>query len=101
MIRRIAWAIGLPVRLLLVGLLLLYRHTVGPMVSGRCRFHPSCSAYALEAVRVHGALKGSALAGWRVLRCSPLSDGGPDPVPPAGRWTPPSQEYERIIRGKA
>lgn len=84
MIRRLLWATGLPVRAVLVGLLKAYRATIGPMLGPRCRFHPSCSAYAEEAVRVHGAAKGSALAAWRVLRCSPLSSGGLDPVPPGG-----------------
>jgi uncharacterized protein len=65
---------------------LVYRGTVGQLLVGRCRFHPTCSAYAVEAIRVHGALKGSALAVWRVARCSPLSAGGLDPVPPAGTW---------------
>ena len=83
---RLLWLSGAPVRAVLVGLLLAYRATVGRLASGRCRFHPSCSAYALEAVRVHGAVKGSVLAAWRVARCSPLTAGGPDPVPPRGAW---------------
>lgn len=78
---RLIWLAGAPLRWLLAGVVVAYRATVGPMVAGRCRFHPSCSAYALEAIRVHGALRGSALAVWRVLRCSPLTDGGLDPVP--------------------
>ncbi|HEV3474965.1 MAG TPA: membrane protein insertion efficiency factor YidD [Actinomycetota bacterium] len=78
---RVAWAAGVPVRALLVGLIAAYRVTLGRLLAGRCRFHPTCSAYALEAIRVHGALKGSALSVWRVLRCSPLTAGGPDPVP--------------------
>jgi putative membrane protein insertion efficiency factor len=85
--RRVLWAVGLPFRLAVIGLLRAYRAVVSPLLGDRCRFHPSCSAYALEAVRTHGALKGSVLAGWRVLRCSPLSAGGPDPVPARGRWT--------------
>ena len=83
---RALWGAGAPVRGALVGLLLLYRATVGRLAWGRCRFHPSCSAYALEAVRTHGAAKGALLATWRVLRCSPLTAGGPDPVPPPGSW---------------
>jgi len=51
-----------------------------------CRFEPSCSRYALDALERHGALKGALLAVWRVLRCNPLSKGGYDPVPPPGRW---------------
>ena len=53
-----------------------------PMAVGnRCRFYPSCSAYAVEALQKHGALKGVRLAGWRLLRCHPWCDGGHDPVP--------------------
>jgi uncharacterized protein len=102
-IRRIAWALGLPARAVLIGLLLAYRAVVGPMFPPRCRFHPSCSAYALEAVRVHGAVKGAALAAWRVLRCSPLTTGGPDPVPPRGLWSggDADQEYEAVIPEEA
>jgi putative membrane protein insertion efficiency factor len=79
---RAAWWVGSPFRLLILAALGVYRGTVGQLASGRCRFHPTCSAYAIEAVRTHGALKGSALAAWRVLRCSPLTAGGIDPVPP-------------------
>lgn len=85
-------AAGAPVRLLLLGLVGAYRATVGRMTGGRCRFHPSCSAYAQEAIRVHGALKGGGLALWRILRCSPLSDGGPDPVPTR------RVEYDTVIQ---
>lgn len=46
-----------------------------------CRFYPTCSAYAIEALRIHGAFKGSALSLWRLLRCHPFSKGGYDPVP--------------------
>jgi uncharacterized protein len=81
MIARVMWGLGLPARAILLGALRLYRSTLGPLLGPRCRFHPSCSAYAEEAVRVHGAFKGSALAVWRILRCSPLTAGGPDPVP--------------------
>lgn len=81
-----AWVLGLPVRVALIALVRAYRAAIGPMMAGRCRFHPSCSAYAEEALRVHGALKGAALAGWRIVRCSPLSAGGLDPVPARGRW---------------
>lgn len=79
--RRLAWLLGTPVRLLLIGAIHVYRATFSHALGGQCRFHPSCSRYALDAVRIHGALKGSALAAWRVLRCSPLTAGGIDPVP--------------------
>ncbi|MDQ4005043.1 MAG: membrane protein insertion efficiency factor YidD [Actinomycetota bacterium] len=59
--------------------------SLGQLVAGRCRFHPTCSAYAAEAIRTHGAIRGSGLAVWRVLRCSPLTPGGLDPVPETRR----------------
>ena len=65
----------------LVAALRLYQVTLGPWLGGQCRFHPTCSAYAVEALRVHGALCGSWLALRRLLRCHPLGGGGYDPVP--------------------
>lgn len=56
----------------------LYRWLLGPLYSGRCKYHPSCSQYALDALRQYGFLKGSVLAGWRLLRCNPWSHGGVD-----------------------
>jgi len=89
---RVAWlwehSIGLVLRYLLIGLISLYRLTISPLLGSRCKYHPSCSAYALGAVQTHGALKGSALAGYRLLRCNPWSLGGLDPVPPTGAWVP-------------
>jgi putative membrane protein insertion efficiency factor len=79
--RRALWWAGLPARAVLLGLVRAYRRTFRGALAGRCRFHPSCSAYADEAIRVHGAFRGGALAAWRVLRCSPLTAGGLDPVP--------------------
>ncbi|GGK41561.1 hypothetical protein GCM10010124_38020 [Pilimelia terevasa] len=67
----------------MIGLALVaYRRWVSPALPARCRFYPSCSAYAQEAVARHGALRGSALAAWRLLRCHPYHPGGYDPVPP-------------------
>ncbi len=57
-----------------------YRRWVSPALPARCRFHPSCSAYALEAVTRHGAWRGSWLATRRLLRCHPWNPGGHDPV---------------------
>ncbi len=63
-----------------IALVQLYRHTLGLYVGGRCKYHPSCSQYAVDAVRAKGLVRGSALAGWRLLRCNPWSRGGFDPV---------------------
>ncbi len=73
----------------LTALLRAYRYAVSPMLGARCRFHPSCSAYALEAIAAHGALRGSWLAVRRVARCHPWHPGGYDPVP----VTHPEQEH--------
>jgi uncharacterized protein len=69
---------------LLVLLIRGYRYAISPLYGQVCRYHPSCSAYALEAVTVHGGLRGSWLAGRRVLACHPWAPGGFDPVPPQG-----------------
>jgi putative membrane protein insertion efficiency factor len=73
-------------RRLLVRLVDLYRAVLSPLLPPLCRFEPSCSAYAREAILRHGSLKGSILAIWRILRCNPFCKGGLDPVPPKGRW---------------
>jgi putative membrane protein insertion efficiency factor len=72
----------LPGRVLALGVI-AYRRWISPGLPARCRFYPSCSAYALEALAVHGALRGSWLAIRRVGRCHPFHPGGFDPVPPA------------------
>jgi putative membrane protein insertion efficiency factor len=58
-----------------------YRAVFSPWVGYNCRFHPTCSAYALEALERHGAVKGGALAAWRILRCNPFGGSGVDDVP--------------------
>jgi uncharacterized protein len=65
----------------LIGLISLYRRWVSPLLPPSCRFHPTCSEFALEALRQHGLVKGGALAVHRIGRCHPWSAGGPDPVP--------------------
>lgn len=62
-----------------------YRRWISPALPARCRFYPSCSAYAVEAISTHGALRGLGLAIWRLLRCQPFNPGGYDPVPPPKR----------------
>lgn len=70
-----------PAASLLVLLLGGYRRFISPLFGPHCRYHPTCSAYALEAVRIHGAWHGSVLALRRVARCHPWQPGGVDPVP--------------------
>ena len=62
-------------------LLILYKRLVSPLLPPACRYVPSCSEYAAEAVARHGFVYGAILAGWRLLRCNPLARGGYDPVP--------------------
>lgn len=64
-----------------MGLIWLYQATLGPWLGGRCRFYPSCSHYAVEALREHGLLRGSWLALCRIGRCHPFHEGGVDLVP--------------------
>jgi putative membrane protein insertion efficiency factor len=73
---------GLPIR--------IYQRVISPALPQRCKYHPSCSAYALQAIRSYGILRGVVLAAWRVLRCNPWSHGGFDPV-----------EQQRLFRPRA
>ena len=70
-----------PAAAILGGAVTAYQWTVRPLLGANCRFHPGCSDYALDALRTHGAVRGSALAAKRVLRCNPWNEGGFDPVP--------------------
>jgi uncharacterized protein len=74
-----------PVARLLLLLIAVYRRGISPLLGPRCRFLPTCSAYAADAVTTHGALRGSWLAVRRVARCHPFHPGGLDPVPPGRR----------------
>lgn len=76
-----------PVARLLVALVGGYRRWISPLLGPHCRFSPTCSAYAGEALVRHGALRGSWLAIRRLVRCQPFSPGGFDPVPPAASAT--------------
>ena len=63
-----------------------YQRFISPLFGPTCRYYPSCSAYALGAVRTHGPIKGGILSAWRLLRCNPWSPGGIDHVPEKGCW---------------
>lgn len=65
----------------LIGFVKLYRLVLSPMLGANCRYMPTCSSYAIEAISLHGPLKGSAMSLWRIVRCNPFSQGGYDPVP--------------------
>ncbi len=67
-------------RRLVVASIRAYQHLFSPVLGQRCRYYPSCSSYAVQAVQNYGILRGLVLAVWRVLRCNPLSRGGVDPV---------------------
>jgi putative membrane protein insertion efficiency factor len=73
-------ALSAPLRWVLIGLLRAYGATLSGWLGGQCRFYPSCSRYAEDAIRAHGAVKGIGLAVWRVLRCNPFGAGGVEHV---------------------
>lgn len=78
-------------------LVLGYQRFLSPLLGPRCRFEPSCSAYAREALSEHGAARGSALAFWRLLRCQPFGTPGYDPVPE--RTLAPDEHRVTVLRG--
>ena len=80
--RRVLWIAGTPARALLLGAIGLYRVTFSGAFGGNCRYTPGCSRYAQEAITTHGAIRGSALALRRIMRCNPFGGHGVDPVPP-------------------
>ncbi len=66
---------------ILIAMLRFYKRYISPLLPDACIYTPTCSEYAMEAIRKHGAFKGTGLAIWRVLRCNPFAKGGYDPVP--------------------
>ena len=80
MTRRALRTAGAPVRALEIGLIRVYRATLSGWLGGQCRFYPTCSHYAEDAIRARGAAIGTALAAWRILRCNPFGGGGIDHV---------------------
>lgn len=81
----------------LIAFVKVYRLIVSPLYGNVCRYYPSCSAYGLESITVHGALKGLSLTVRRILRCHPWATGGLDPVPPGKRTFVPGQEPKIIL----
>jgi len=77
---RLESATGVPARVLVYALA-LYKRWFSPLAPPACRYVPTCSEYAQDAIEEHGAIGGSLLAAWRLLRCNPLGKGGFDPVP--------------------
>lgn len=67
-------------RHVLIYLIKLYQKLISPMFAPSCRFYPTCSEYAVQAITKYGAFKGGAKAAWRILRCNPFNKGGVDPV---------------------
>lgn len=79
-IRRLREAAARALRVVAMAPILLYSRVISPALPRRCKYEPTCSAYALRAMRRYGVARGLVLAGWRLLRCNPFSDGGYDPV---------------------
>ena len=79
----------------MIGAIRWYQRFISPLLGHNCRFVPMCSQYAIQALQVHGALKGTLLSVWRILRCNPFGKFGFDPVPPRGRWTSPDRRLTR------
>ena len=80
MMHRALRTAGTPMRAFEIGVIRVYRATLSGWLGGQCRFYPSCSQYAEDAIRERGALKGTATAAWRILRCNPFGRGGIDRV---------------------
>jgi uncharacterized protein len=95
-VHRIAWKAGAPARLALLDLIRLYRVTLSGWLGGQCRFYPTCSRYAEDAIRLHGAMRGALMAAWRIARCGPFTAGGVDHVPAPARST----GYDAVIHAE-
>ncbi len=80
---------------LILGIIKLYKKLISPLFPPKCKYYPTCSCYAMTAVKRFGAVRGSALAVWRILRCNPWSMGGIDHVPE--KFTFKVNKYDNII----
>ena len=74
-----------------------YQRNISAGLPRRCRYSPTCSQYAMEALRIHGSLKGTLLSVWRVLRCNPWSKGGVDRVPAKGSWPTKPLDHDELL----
>lgn len=86
-----------PIASLGIRLIRWYQRTISVGLPRRCRYSPTCSQYAVEALRVHGVVKGTLLSAWRLLRCNPWSEGGVDRVPEKGRWPSKPLAYDELM----
>lgn len=87
-------------RKLVTAPIVFYRRFLSPLKPPMCRFEPTCSGYALEAIRTRGIFVGGALTTWRICRCQPFCKGGHDPVPQQG-FRPTDQDRERDLEARA
>lgn len=78
-----------------IGVIRFYQRAISPWLPPSCRYTPTCSEYAIEAIRVHGLARGSLLATKRIARCHPFCEGGYDPVPPNDRFLNDSEDQVR------
>lgn len=80
---------------IIISLIKFYRKFISPLTQPKCKYYPTCSSYALTAVGRYGAVKGSALAAWRIMRCNPWSMGGIDHVPDKFTFKVKKYDYEK------
>lgn len=81
----------------LLAVIAWYQRSISAALPRRCRYEPTCSRYAVEAIEIHGVIKGTILAVWRILRCNPWSKGGVDWVPPQGKWPTRPLNYSELL----
>ncbi len=89
-----------PLVLILLTLIKCYQLFISPLIGQRCRFYPTCSHYAMDAIRLHGVIKGIILSLWRLLRCHPFVKGGFDPVPEKHEYEHRCSHISQPIRHK-
>lgn len=72
--------------IILTPIIFVYQKLISPLLGPRCKYHPSCSSYLVQAITTHGIIKGIILGTLRIIRCNPFSGGGYNPVPSKGKW---------------